>query len=94
MAYDAVNMADWQISEEAEKNMPTPDDWVEKLGLKKDEMLPMGRLGKLDFLKIIDRLKDQPDGKYIEVTAVTPTPLGEGKSTTTMGLTQGMGLLR
>ncbi|MGD8267701.1 MAG: formate--tetrahydrofolate ligase, partial [Desulfobacterales bacterium] len=86
MAYDAVNMADWQISEEAEKNMPTPDDWVEKLGLKKDEMLPMGRLGKLDFLKIIDRLKDKPDGKYIEVTAITPTPLGEGKSTTSCGL--------
>ena len=91
MAYDAVNMADWQISEEAEKNMPTPDDWVEKLGLKKDEMLPMGRLGKLDFLKIIDRLKDKPDGKYIEVTAITPTPLGEGKSTTSCGLMEGLG---
>jgi formyltetrahydrofolate synthetase len=80
MAYDAVNMADWQISEEAEKNMPTPDQWCEKLGLEKDEMLPMGRLGKLDFLKIIDRLQDRPDGKYIEVTAITPTPLGEGKA--------------
>ena len=51
----------------------------------------MGRLCKLDFLKIIDRLKDKPDGKYIEVTAITPTPLGEGKSTTSCGLMEGMG---
>jgi methylenetetrahydrofolate dehydrogenase (NADP+)/methenyltetrahydrofolate cyclohydrolase/formyltetrahydrofolate synthetase len=61
------------------------------LNLEKDEMLPMGRLSKLDFLKIIERLKDKPDGKYIEVTAITPTPLGEGKSTTSMGLMEGMG---
>ena len=91
MAYNAVEMSDWQISEAAEKNMPTPEEWREKLGLEKDEMLPMGRLSKLDFLKIIDRLKDKPDGKYIEVTAITPTPLGEGKSTTSMGLMEGMG---
>ncbi|MFO7885923.1 MAG: formate--tetrahydrofolate ligase [Desulfobacteraceae bacterium] len=91
MAYNAVEMADWQISEEAEKNMPTPEEWGEKLGLKKEEILAMGRLAKLDFLKIIDRLKDKPDGKYIEVTAITPTPLGEGKSTTACGLMEGMG---
>ena len=91
MAYNAVEMSDWQISEAAEKNMPTPEEWREKLGLEKDEMLPMGRLSKLDFLKIIDRLQDKPDGKYIEVTAITPTPLGEGKSTTSMGLMEGMG---
>ncbi|MCF8053289.1 MAG: formate--tetrahydrofolate ligase [Desulfobacterales bacterium] len=91
MPYDAVNMADWQISEEAEKNMPTPEEWQEKLGLQKDEMLPMGRLAKLDFLKIINRLQDKPDGKYIEVTAITPTPLGEGKSTTSCGLMEGLG---
>ncbi|MCD6294154.1 MAG: formate--tetrahydrofolate ligase [Deltaproteobacteria bacterium] len=91
MAYNAVEMADWQISESAEKNMPTPDEWREKLGLEKDEILPMGRLAKLDFLKIINRTKDQPDGKYIEVTAITPTPLGEGKSTTSCGLMEGLG---
>jgi formate--tetrahydrofolate ligase len=91
MAYDAVNMADWQISEAAEKNMPTPDEWRDKLGLQPEEMLPMGRLAKLDFLKIINRLKDKPDGKYIEVTAITPTPLGEGKSTTSCGLMEGLG---
>ena len=93
MAYNAVEMADWQISEAAEENMPTPDEWREKLGLEKEEVLAMGRLAKLDFLKIIDRLKDKPDGKYIEVTAITPTPLGEGKSTTSCGLMEGMGKL-
>ena len=92
MAYNAVEMADWQISEAAEENMPTPDQWAEKLGLQSDEMLPMGRLAKVDFLKIIDRLKDTPDGKYIEVTAITPTPLGEGKSTTSVGLMEGLGM--
>ena len=91
MAYDAVNMADWQISEAAEKNMPMPDEWRDKLGLEKDEVLPMGRLAKLDFLKIINRLQDKPDGKYVEVTAITPTPLGEGKSTTSCGLMEGLG---
>ena len=65
--------------------------WREKLGLKKDEVIPMGKLAKLDFLKIIERLKDKPDGKYIEVTAITPTPLGEGKSTTSVGLMEGLG---
>lgn len=93
MAYNAVEMADWQISEAAEKNMPTPDEWREKLGLEKQEVLAMGRLAKLDFLKINERLKDKPDGKYIEVTAITPTPLGEGKSTTSCGLMEGMGKL-
>jgi formate--tetrahydrofolate ligase len=92
MPYDATKMADWQISEAAEKNMPTPDQWREKLGLQADEMLPMGRLSKIDFLKVINRLKDKPDGKYIEVTAITPTPLGEGKSTTSVGLMEGLGM--
>ncbi len=91
MAYDAVKMKDWQISEAAEENMPTSDEWREKLGLQKDEIIPCGRLCKLDFMKIIDRLKDKPDGKYIEVTAITPTPLGEGKTTTTMGILEGLG---
>ncbi|MBZ4660208.1 MAG: formate--tetrahydrofolate ligase, partial [Desulfacinum sp.] len=91
MPYDPTKMADWQISEEAEKNMPTPDEWRERLGLEKDEVIPVGRLCRLNFMKIIDRLKDKPDGKYIEVTAITPTPLGEGKSTTSLGLMEGLG---
>jgi formate--tetrahydrofolate ligase len=84
-------MADWQIAEAAEEHMPTPGEWQAKLGLKKDEVLAYGKVAKLDFLKIMERLKKKPDGKYIEVTAVTPTPLGEGKTTTTMGLMEGLG---
>jgi formate--tetrahydrofolate ligase len=71
--------------------MPTPDEFRERLNLEKDEIIPFGRICRLDFLKIIERLKGRPDGKYIEVTAITPTPLGEGKSTTTCGLVEGMG---
>jgi formate--tetrahydrofolate ligase len=91
MAYDATKMQDWQISEAAEPGMPSPREWQERLGLETNEMIPMGRLAKLDFLKIIERLRDRPDGKYIEVTAITPTPLGEGKSTTSLGLIEGLG---
>jgi methylenetetrahydrofolate dehydrogenase (NADP+)/methenyltetrahydrofolate cyclohydrolase/formyltetrahydrofolate synthetase len=91
MAYDATKMKDWQIAEAAEENMPTFEEWREKLNLQKDEIIPYGRLCKLDFMKIIERLKGKPDGKYVEVTAITPTPLGEGKTTTTMGILEGMG---
>jgi formate--tetrahydrofolate ligase len=61
--------------------------------MKKDELMPFGRLGRVDFLKVMKRLQDKPDGKYIEVTAITPTPLGEGKSTTSCGLMEGLGKL-
>jgi formyltetrahydrofolate synthetase len=73
---------DWQIAEEAEKTLPSVDEFREMMGLLPD-----------DFIKIMDRLKDKPDGKFIEVTAITPTPLGEGKSTTSLGLIQGLGKL-
>jgi len=89
--YDATKMADWQIAEAAEEKMPTPQEWQERLGLQKGEVIPYGRIGKLDFLKIIERLKKKPDGKYVEVTAITPTPLGEGKTTSLMGLVEGLG---
>jgi formate--tetrahydrofolate ligase len=91
MAYDARAMQDWQISEAAEENMPVHSQMQELLGLEPGELLPMGRLAKLDFMRIIDRLRGKPDGKYIEVTAITPTPLGEGKSTTSIGLIEGLG---
>jgi formate--tetrahydrofolate ligase len=91
MPYDATALQDWQISELAEQNMPSPEAWRDRLGLQKDEVIPMGRLAKLDFLRITERLKNRPDGKYIEVTAITPTPLGEGKSTTSLGLIEGLG---
>jgi len=91
MPYDAVKMADWQISEAAEEHMKSIWDFQKELGLDKDEVIPYGRIGRLDFMKIINRLGKKPDGKYVEVTAITPTPLGEGKTTTSMGLIEGLG---
>ncbi|HEY6000865.1 MAG TPA: formate--tetrahydrofolate ligase [bacterium] len=89
---DPTKFKDYQIAQEAMKHLPAPDAWAEKLGLKKDEIIPFGRTPKLDFIKIMNRLKDKPDGKYVEVTAITPTPLGEGKTTVSMGLVQGLGV--
>jgi formyltetrahydrofolate synthetase len=91
MPYDATKLKEWQIAELAEVKMPTPNEWRQKLNLNKDEVLPYGKICKLDFLKIMERLKNRPDGKYIEVTAITPTPFGEGKSTTSLGLMEGLG---
>ncbi|OPY66634.1 MAG: Formate--tetrahydrofolate ligase [Syntrophorhabdaceae bacterium PtaU1.Bin034] len=91
MAYDPREMADWQISEAAEARMKSLVQLQEELGLAKDEAIPCGRIGRIDFMNVMDRLSDKSDGKYIEVTAITPTPLGEGKTTTTMGLIEGLG---
>ena len=92
MALDPTKHADWEIAEEAESRMKTVYQLADELGLTKEELLPHGHyVAKVDYAKVLDRLKDKPDGKFIEVTAITPTPLGEGKSTTTMGLLQGIG---
>src|SRR5271157_504586 len=91
MPYDATKMADWQISEAAEEKMKSVWQLGDEMGLKKDEVMGYGRIGRVDFMKIINRLKDKKDGKYIEVTAITPTPLGEGKTTVSMGLVEGLG---
>ena len=54
----------------------------------------MGRkLGKVDAVRVMDRIGDRAPGKYVDVTAITPTPLGEGKTTTSMGLVQGLGCI-
>ncbi|MGQ9652558.1 MAG: formate--tetrahydrofolate ligase [Thermodesulfobacteriota bacterium] len=92
MPLDPTKYADWQIAEEAEKHMKRSEQLAEELGITKDELLPHGHyVAKVDYARVLSRLKDRPDGKFIEVTAITPTPLGEGKSTTTMGLLQGIG---
>ncbi len=92
MPIDPTKHADWEVAEAAEKNMKTVYDLAEEMGLDKKELLPHGHyVAKVDYKGILARLKDRPDGKYIDVTAITPTPLGEGKSTTTIGLLQGMG---
>ncbi|MBQ2896238.1 MAG: formate--tetrahydrofolate ligase [Oscillospiraceae bacterium] len=90
---DPTIYKDWQIAEEAEKSLPSVEWFREKMGLLPEEIIPYGKTPKLDFLKIMERLKDKPDGKFIEVTAISPTPLGEGKSTTSLGLIEGLGKL-
>jgi len=91
MPYDPTVMADWQICEAAETRMRSLDRLGDEMGLTRDEVLPYGRIGRVNFSRIVDRLCDKPDGKYIEVTAITPTPLGEGKTTTSIGLVEGLG---
>jgi formate--tetrahydrofolate ligase len=92
MPLDPRNHKDWEIAEEAESRMKTVFELSEMLGLQKEELIPMGHyLGKVDFAAVLKRLRDKPNGKYIDVTAITPTPLGEGKSTTSMGLVEGLG---
>jgi formyltetrahydrofolate synthetase len=91
---DPKIMSDWQIAEAAEENMKPLYQLARDLGLAYGEMLPMGeKLAKLDYKKILERLRFAPTGRYIDVTAITPTPLGEGKTTTTIGLVQGFGKL-
>ena len=92
MVLDPTKHADWEIAEEAETRMKTVYQLADELGLQKDELLPHGHyVAKVDFNKVLERVGSKPDGKFIDVTAITPTPLGEGKSTTTMGLVQGLG---
>ena len=94
MKLDATKMKDWQIAEAAEESMKSVRQLADELGLKEDELLPMGsQLAKIDYTKILKRLHDQPTAKYIDVTAITPTPLGEGKTTTAIGLIEGLGKL-
>ena len=62
----------------------------EDLGLLPDEIEPNGRHKAKVSLRVLDRLAGRPDGKYVLVTAITPTPLGEGKTLTTVGLGQAL----
>jgi len=66
---------------------------AEKLGLTVDDLDLYGRSKAKVHLSVLDKFKDRPLGKYVDVTAITPTPLGEGKTTTTIGLTQALGRL-
>ncbi|NDY42532.1 formate--tetrahydrofolate ligase [Dissulfurirhabdus thermomarina] len=92
MQLDPTKMKDWQIAEAAEEHMKTVYQLGDELGLDKEELLPYGHyVAKIDYAKALERLKDRPDGKYIDVTAITPTPLGEGKSTCAVGLMEGLG---
>ncbi len=92
MQLDPTKMADWQIAEAAEENMLPVSDLAARFGLKSEEVIPWGRqIARVDQLMVQQRLANAPHGKYVDVTAITPTPLGEGKTTTTIGLIEGLG---
>ncbi len=88
---DPTKLKDWQIAEACEENLKTIDELFDELGIRKKEQIPLGRhLGKVDFTQVYERIRKRQNGKYIVVTAITPTPLGEGKTTTTLGLIPGL----
>ena len=91
---DPCTLKDWQIAEAFEEHMKPIQALAAEMGLRDAELIPMGRnLAKIDLAPLMARLKNRRLGKYIDVTAITPTPLGEGKTTTTVGLVQGLGKL-
>ncbi len=97
MTLDPTTMKDWQIAEAAEASLRTAASLAEELGLKDGEWDAYGRhLAKIDATKVLKRLEadgSRKKAKYIDVTAITPTALGEGKTTTTLGLVEGLGKL-
>jgi formate--tetrahydrofolate ligase len=85
-------MQDWQIADAAEEAMKPLGAVAADLGLLDSELIPAGRnLARVDQAAVLERLRGAPQARYIDVTAITPTPLGEGKTTTTIGLVQGLG---
>ncbi len=64
---------------------------AQELGIKENELELFGPYKAKIKLEILDRIGKRKDGKYIDVTAITPTPLGEGKTTTTVGISQALG---
>ncbi len=64
-----------------------------RISLDSDELIPYGTTKAKVHLDTLRRISSRPRGKYVDVTAITPTPLGEGKTTTSVGLVQGLGAL-
>ena len=64
---------------------------AESIGLTVDDLDLFGKFKAKVHLDVLEKFAGRPQGKYVDVTAITPTPLGEGKTTTSVGLTQGMG---
>ena len=83
--------SDLEIAQAAQMRPIT--EIAQNLGVHEDEMDMYGRHKAKIHLDILKRLKDRPNGKYVDVTAITPTPLGEGKTVTTIGLSQALGYL-
>jgi len=91
MRWDPTRLADWQIAEAAESGLKPFLQVGREAGFEESELIPMGRLiGRVDSRAALARIESRPAGRYIDVTAITPTPLGEGKTTTTLGLVQGL----
>jgi methylenetetrahydrofolate dehydrogenase (NADP+)/methenyltetrahydrofolate cyclohydrolase/formyltetrahydrofolate synthetase/formate--tetrahydrofolate ligase len=83
--------SDLEIAREA-KVLPI-EEVASTIGLLPDDLIPFGKTKAKVHLDVLRRIGSQPRGKYVDVTAITPTPLGEGKTTTTIGLVQGLGQL-
>jgi len=85
--------SDIEISQMHEGDvLPIPELATKQIGLLDEEMIPYGKtMAKVDYKKVLDRLGDQPDGNYVLISGINPTPFGEGKSTTAIGLTQALG---
>ena len=81
-------LSDLEIAQKAEMKPIT--EIAQNLEIKEDELEPYGKYMAKINLNILERLKDKPNGKFITVTAITPTPLGEGKTVTNLGLGQGL----
>ena len=80
--------SDIQIAREASKR--PIQEIGQKLGISSDDLLPYGHDKAKVSQKFINSVQDRPDGKLILVTAINPTPAGEGKTTTTVGLGDGL----
>jgi methylenetetrahydrofolate dehydrogenase (NADP+)/methenyltetrahydrofolate cyclohydrolase/formyltetrahydrofolate synthetase len=83
--------SDIEIAQEAK--MRPIREVAADLGLTEDDLDLYGKYKAKVHLDVLDRLADRPQGKYIDVTAITPTPLGEGKTVTTIGVSQGLAYL-
>ncbi|MFZ5822431.1 MAG: formate--tetrahydrofolate ligase [Chloroflexota bacterium] len=83
--------SDIDIAQEQMEHAKPITQIAEELGILPEELELYGSHKAKIKLEILERLKDRPDGKYIDVTAITPTPLGEGKTTTTVGVSQALG---
>ncbi|KAJ8308629.1 hypothetical protein KUTeg_013503 [Tegillarca granosa] len=105
LLWNTVNQAKRVAEADVELKVPVPSDLeiaqsqtpknvdvlAKEIGLLTEEVDLYGKKKAKVSLKVLDRLKDRKNGKYIVVTGITPTPLGEGKSTTTIGLAQALG---
>ncbi len=83
--------SDIDIAQAQAKKMKPVTELMKEVGLLPEDVELYGEFKAKVRLEIRERLKDVPNGKYIDVTAITPTPLGEGKSTTMVGLSQALG---